>query len=107
MIITRDAAQKAVFGIGYPSFPTVTVDEFIGAKVSDGSLAFNDTRVYGNSLYDWANDPEKKASEDVSEEERKERLEEADDAEELARRRRMDEFKDEHRRGEGNRHNMG
>lgn len=107
MIIARDAAQKAVFGIGYPSFPTVTVDEFIGAKESDGSLAFNDKRIYSNSLYDWANDPEKKAAEDVSEEERKERLEEADDPVERARLRRWDEFTDEHRRGEGNRHNMG
>lgn len=107
MIITRDAAQKAVFGLGYPSYPTVTVDEFIGAKKDDGSLAFKDTRVYGNSLYDWANDPEKKAKEDESEEERKERLVEADDSIELARSRAMDDWKDDHRRGEGNRHNMG
>lgn len=107
IIITRDAAQKAVFGIGYPAYPTMTVEEFISGKEADGSLAFQDSRVYGNSLYDWANDPEKKVAEEVSEEERKERLEEADDPVELARRRRMDDWKDEHRRGEGNRHNMG
>ena len=37
----------------------------------------------------------------------KENLVENDDEEELARKRRMDEYKDEHKRGEGNRHNMG
>ena len=46
IIITRDAVQKKVYGLGYPSIPTVTVDEFIGQKISDGSLAFNDKRVY-------------------------------------------------------------
>lgn len=35
----------------------------------------------------------------------RERQEEGDDPELLARRRAMDEFKDDHRRGEGNRHN--
>ena len=44
-------------------------------------------------------------------EEEKEREEEEkverDDATELARRRAMDEYKDDHRRGEGNRKNMG
>ena len=37
----------------------------------------------------------------------KEEKEENDDEEELQSKRRMDEYKDEHKRGEGNRHNMG
>ena len=37
----------------------------------------------------------------------KEEKEENDDEEELHAKRRMDEYKDEHKRGEGNRHNMG
>ena len=37
----------------------------------------------------------------------KELKEENDDEEELESKRRMDEYKDEHKRGEGNRHNMG
>jgi len=36
-----------------------------------------------------------------------EEKEERDDEEELARKRNWDEYKDEHKRGEGNRHNMG
>lgn len=133
IIITRDAVQKKVYGLGYPSIPTVTVDEFIGQKISDGSLAFNDKRVYvffcvqprlnynlfnhhcfhcscgryGNSLYDWADNPEKKKQMDISEEEQKEILIEKDDPNELEKKRQWDDWKDTHRRGEGNRYNMG
>ena len=62
---------------------------------------------YGNSLYNWANDPDNKKQLDASEEERKDLLVEKDDATELARKRTWDSWKDDHRRGEGNRHNMG
>lgn len=107
IIITKDAVQKRVYGIGYPSIPTVTVDEFISQKEKDGTLAFNDKRVYDNSLHNWAKDPEKKKAQDVSEEERKEILAEMDDPVELEKQRRWDDWKDDHKRGEGNRHNMG
>lgn len=36
VIITRDAAQKAVFGAGYPSLPVLTVEEFYEQRVKDG-----------------------------------------------------------------------
>lgn len=36
IIITRDAAQKAVYGLGYPSMPTVTVAEFYEQRVAEG-----------------------------------------------------------------------
>lgn len=36
IIITKDAAQKAVYGLGYPSYPTMTVDEFYTQRVKDG-----------------------------------------------------------------------
>ena len=129
IIITRDARQKKVYGLGYPSIPTVTVDEFISQKLNDGSLAFNDERVYvfikiyslftkltsfhhllcryGNSLYSWADNPDKKRQGDEDEEERKEKLAEDDDPIELERKRQWDDWKDDHKRGEGNRHNMG
>lgn len=45
IIITRDQIQKKVIGAGYPSIATVTVDEFINQKISDGSLAFNNDKV--------------------------------------------------------------
>lgn len=36
IIITKDAVQKAVYGLGYPSYPTMTVDEFYTQRVKDG-----------------------------------------------------------------------
>lgn len=36
IIITKDAVQKAVYGLGYPSLPTFTVDEFYTQRVKDG-----------------------------------------------------------------------
>lgn len=36
VIITKDAAQKAVFGLGYPSIPTMTVNEFYDQRVREG-----------------------------------------------------------------------
>ena len=62
---------------------------------------------YGNSLYDWADKPDQKKQSEIDEEERKEKLQEIDDPVELARQRQWDDWKDDHKRGEGNRHNMG
>ena len=36
IIITRDVAQKQVYGAGYPSLPVLTVDEFYEKRVKDG-----------------------------------------------------------------------
>lgn len=36
IILTRDEVQKAVFGAGYPSLPTMTVKEFYDQRVKDG-----------------------------------------------------------------------
>lgn len=36
VIITRDAVQKAVYGLGYPSIPTMTVEEFYDNRVKEG-----------------------------------------------------------------------
>jgi len=105
VIITKDAIQKAVYGAGYPSLPTFTVQDFYDQRVRDGIFP----------------DPEKAASNQQKslqrmtevnnrEEEEKETadnedLAENEDPEYLARQRAMDEFKDEVRRGDGNRHN--
>lgn len=106
--IVKDQLQKQVFGLGYPSRPTVTVDEFITKKINDGDLAFHSQKeIYANSLQKYAEQPSlRRGQEELSDEER-ETKEERDDAEELARKRRWDEFKDANPRGSGNRHNMG
>lgn len=36
IIITRDEIQKKVFGAGYPSLPTLTVQEFYEKRIRDG-----------------------------------------------------------------------
>lgn len=36
IIITKDEVQKAVYGAGYPSLPTMTVQEFYDKRVQDG-----------------------------------------------------------------------
>lgn len=36
IIITKDVAQKAIYGLGYPSMPTFTVSEFYDKRVRDG-----------------------------------------------------------------------
>lgn len=38
--LVKSDLQKQVFGLGYPSHPTVTVDQFITKKINDGDLAF-------------------------------------------------------------------
>lgn len=43
--IVRTQIEKKVFGMGYPSHPTMTVDEFIDQKEKDGTLAFNNKQV--------------------------------------------------------------
>nr|CAD7412238.1 unnamed protein product [Timema poppensis] len=74
IIITKNELQKQVYGLGYPSIPTMTVQEF----------------------YD-----KRRELEEAEKEHRVER----DDPCELQRARDFDEFKDDHRRGEGNRMN--
>ncbi|GBP42832.1 Immunoglobulin-binding protein 1b [Eumeta japonica] len=97
VIIARDAAQKAVFGLGYPSIPTMTIEEFYDNRVKEG-------------LFPGPNIPhttiDHAETEDNDEEAaHKDALNENDDPVELDRQRRMDEYKDDHRRGWGNRYN--
>lgn len=104
IIITKDAVQKAVFGAGYPSLPTMTVDEFYEQRVKEGIFPDPSKQPAGMSLLERTmagvsrEDMEQEAAE-------KEAKEESDDPELLERMRQMDEYKDEHRRGWGNRMN--
>ena len=103
-IITKDATQKAVFGLGYPSLPVMSVDEFYQQRVEQGIFpdAEKMAKINQEKAIAAAEDPE------IKEEEEKAVLEqqiEDDDPEYLARMRRMDEYKDVVRRGDGNRYN--
>lgn len=106
VIITKDEAQKAIYGLGYPSFPTMTVSEFYDQRVRDG--VFPDPskpKIHDpNSLQERA---KRGDTRDLDEQEDidNERRQEEDDDEYIARARAKDDYKDEHRRGEGNRYN--
>uniref|UniRef100_A0A8C1A3X5 Immunoglobulin (CD79A) binding protein 1 n=2 Tax=Cyprinus carpio TaxID=7962 RepID=A0A8C1A3X5_CYPCA len=95
-ILTKDAVQAKVFGAGYPSLPTMTVDDWYEQHRRQGCLP--DQGI-----------PRRAADVDAEEDERaeRERKEENDDDEALQKARDWDDWKDSHRRGYGNRKNMG
>ncbi|KAH8260245.1 hypothetical protein KR026_007601 [Drosophila bipectinata] len=103
-IITRNATQKAVFGLGYPSLPIMTVDEFYQQRVDEGIFPDEEKVAKMNQAQAIAaaRDPNEQEDEEKAAEEQQA---EEDDPEYLARMRRMDEYKDVVRRGDGNRHN--
>ncbi len=45
IIITRDQIQKKIYGLGYPSIPTVSIDEFVNKKIEEGTLAITDPNM--------------------------------------------------------------
>ncbi|XP_064594894.1 immunoglobulin-binding protein 1-like [Liolophura sinensis] len=101
-ILTKNNMQKEVFGLGYPAVPTMTIEEFYQKKVDDGTF-----QLHSESLQDWAMNPEKTAAAVEEEEVEKEEKIERDDPVTIIRERNWDEWKDDHRRGWGNRQNMG
>ncbi|KAM3866690.1 immunoglobulin-binding protein 1 [Diretmus argenteus] len=97
-ILTKDAVQAKVFGAGYPSLATMTVDDWYEQHRKHGALP--DQGI-----------PSRPAEEDIDAQERQEEDNEnrvdRDDEEALQKARDWDDWKDTHRRGYGNRHNMG
>ncbi|XP_014772366.1 immunoglobulin-binding protein 1 [Octopus bimaculoides] len=102
-IITKDQLQKKVLGAGYPSLPTLTIEEFYDQKIKEGTLQL----PTGQSLHDWAVEPEKTANAAENKEAEDDEKADADDPEVLAKARAWDDWKDDIRRGDGNRNNMG
>ncbi|XP_047366301.1 immunoglobulin-binding protein 1 [Vespa velutina] len=106
IIITRNELQKKVYGAGYPSLPVLTVQEFYDQRVKDGDWPDASARNQINStcLQDLAirdGDDNSQELEDIQKEEKIEK----DDPQLLEQNRAMDEYKDMHRRGWGNRAN--
>ncbi|VDO35244.1 unnamed protein product [Haemonchus placei] len=110
-IITRSEQQKAVFGLGYPSIPTMTVDEWYNQRFGGASSAQQQQHQPDNkyvlllvcsiTIIGILQLIDSKASHsgEIDTEEAEER--------ERARLMRWDEYKDDHRRGWGNTHNKG
>ncbi|KAM4020314.1 immunoglobulin-binding protein 1-like isoform 2-T2 [Anomaloglossus baeobatrachus] len=92
-ILTRDALQAKVYGAGYPSLPTMTVDDWYEQHRSKGVLP-------DQGVVSKPTDEEQEAAE-------QERKEELDDPDTLQKARNWDDWKDTHPRGYGNRKNMG
>lgn len=104
IIITKDLAQKAVYGLGYPSLPTFTVSEFYDQRVRDGIFPDPNAAKNSNSLQERAARGDTTDLDEQQDIEKELKLD-ADDDYELARARAKDDYKDDHRRGEGNRYN--
>ncbi|KAK2903780.1 immunoglobulin-binding protein 1 [Channa argus] len=98
-ILTKDAVQAKVFGAGYPSLPTMTVDDWYEQHSKHGVLP--DQGMPRRIAVEEDSDEKER------EEEEKERQAENDDEESLQKARNWDDWKDDHRRGYGNRQNMG
>ncbi|GMT18285.1 hypothetical protein PFISCL1PPCAC_9582, partial [Pristionchus fissidentatus] len=94
-IITRDKAQKAVYGLGYPSIPVMSVDEWYDQKMASG--AWGETGPGSSGV---SKPVESRLSDSENEDDDR-------DDERRAAKQRWDEYKDTHRRGWGNMHNKG
>lgn len=96
-VLTKDAVQAQVFGAGYPSLPTMTVDDWYEQHQKRGVLP--DQGMHKRvGVEESAEDHEG---------EMKDKQGENDDEEALVKARNWDEWKDSHRRGYGNRKSMG
>jgi len=102
IVLTRDQLQARAIGRGYPSVPTMTIDEFYESLAQRGLAPTPEqakqAAATSGPTYPMANEIEK-------EEIRNEKFIEKDDSEMLAYLRAKDDYKDDHHRGEGNRHN--
>ncbi|XP_062281288.1 immunoglobulin-binding protein 1 [Scomber scombrus] len=98
-ILTKDSMQAKVFGAGYPSLATMSVDDWYEQHRKRGGLPDQGIprRVAGEEDSDLKE----------REEEEKEKKAENDDEESLLKARNWDDWKETHQRGYGNRHNMG
>jgi len=106
-ILTRDAVQKQVFGAGYPSLPSMTVEEWYDEQAALGLLPTPDQSRSQMDQAMKANDPDVRRAEEEGKEIEEERKEEGDDEDERRKKIEWDDWKDDHRRGWGNRKNMG
>ncbi|XP_004694510.1 PREDICTED: immunoglobulin-binding protein 1 isoform X1 [Condylura cristata] len=97
-ILTRNVAQAKVFGAGYPSLATMTVNDWYDQRRKYGALP--DQGIAKPA-------PELDLVRASQQQEGQEQKEEEDDEETLHRAREWDDWKDTHPRGYGNRQNMG
>ncbi|XP_066109784.1 immunoglobulin-binding protein 1-like isoform X1 [Saccopteryx bilineata] len=95
-ILTRKVAQDEVFGAGYPSLASMTVNDWYDQHWKFGGLPDQGIAKTKSEV--------KRA---VQEKEDQEQKEEEDDEQTLHQAQELDDWKDTHPRGYGNRQNMG
>jgi len=99
VVITRTKLEAAVFGAGYSSLPTMSVEEFYEQRVREGVFPgpgqAPDPPAAAAAV--GSADDGKGAEQDRAEDEHEEAA--------VAKARQWDEYKDDHKRGEGNRYN--
>ncbi|KAL5107101.1 Immunoglobulin-binding protein 1 [Taenia crassiceps] len=112
LLITREKIRAAVFGAGYPSLPTMTLDEFVELQVQQGLMpppqSLKGNKVNSTESTRRLVNPSETAEaqqEAETQAAREDALEDAHSEEQRKKARNFDEFKDEHRRGSGNRAN--
>jgi len=95
ILITREMIQKQVFGAGYKNLPTMTDEEYFQKEVREGKIVLD---------YDGKQktDDEKNAKKESEDEDETDH-----DEEKLKKAREWDDYKDTHRRGDGNRLGQG
>lgn len=103
-IIARNEAQKNVFGLGYPSVPVMTVEDFYHQRVKEGIFPSQAKVAEMNKTQLAASHQDTEELEENEKAELEKQIEE-DDPQYLERMRRMDEHRDMVRRGDGNRYN--
>ncbi|XP_033105718.1 immunoglobulin-binding protein 1-like [Anneissia japonica] len=93
-IITRDAVQAKVFGAGYPSLPTVSLEEFFEKEIREGKIPQEALHPSSVVVEHGQQDDKPQEAED-----------DEDDPEAIKKARELDDWKDDHKRGWGNRYN--
>lgn len=101
-IITKDAMQAKVFGMGYPSLPVYSIEEFYDMNVANDCCAPPTLAPGKGGVVVGGGVTETQKQDDKA---KADALEDAHDEQELMKQRNWDEFKDENKRGAGNTYN--
>ena len=102
ILITRDMIQQKVFGAGYPSLPTMSVEEWYDNRVREGVIPLEQTHREERDMSKWVGKGPNRETDDNGEE-----GDRSDEDEDAKRKKdiQFDEFKDDNKKGSGNRKN--
>lgn len=93
ILITRDMIKNQVFGPGYRNLPTMTDEEYFQKELAEGKIV---TDYEGGTGQTGERPPKEESDSD-----------DGNDEEKLKKKRDWDDWKDTHRRGEGNKERHG